>query len=125
MKHLETTGNRLDIAERAKLALSSPAVRFATFPLALVIIVIVGILAYVTEVGTTSSQEWVIHTYQVRSELNDLQLELARVHASESAYLLAHEDAQLALTQQQEELIPRTLSTLRGLTWDNSSEQKR
>lgn len=119
------SGKQLDVAGSKKFAFSSPAMRFASFFLALVIIVVVGILAYVTDIGTTSSQEWVIHTYQVRSELNDLQLELARVHASESAYLLAHEDAQLALTHQQEELIPKTLSTLRGITWDNSSQQKR
>src|ERR1700756_833996 len=107
------SGKQLDATGSKKFAFSSPAMRFASFFLALVIIVVVGILAYITEIGTTSSQEWVIHTYQVRSELNDLQLELARVHASESAYLLAHEEAQLALTQQQEQLIPKTLSTLR------------
>jgi signal transduction histidine kinase len=115
--------DRLDGAVRKKF--SSPAVRFASFLLALVIIVMVGILAYVTEIGTMSSQEWVVHTYRVRSELNDLQLELTRVHASESAYLLTREYEQLVRTQQQEELVPKTVATLRGLTWDNSSQQKR
>ena len=112
-------------AGRKKFTFSSPAARLASFFFALVIIVVVGILAYVTELGTMSSQEWVVHTYQVRSELNDLQLELTRVHASESAYLLAHEDDQLTQTKLQEELVFKTLSTLRGLTWDSSSQQKR
>lgn len=119
------SGNQHDVAVGRKFAFSSPAARFATFFVALVIIVVVGILAYVTEVSTTSSQEWVVHTYQVRSELNDLQLEFTRVHASESAFLLAHDDEQLTETQQEIALVPKTLSTLRGLTWDNSSQQKR
>jgi signal transduction histidine kinase len=117
--------DQLHIAGDKKFTLSSPAVRLASFFLALLIIVVVGILAYVTEIGTMTSQEWVVHTYQVRSELNDLQLELARTHASESAYLLAHEDDQFTRTKQEEELVTKTLSTLRGLTWDNSSQQKR
>src|ERR1700752_1864916 len=112
-------------AGRKKFTFSSPAARLASFFFALVIIVVVGILAYVTELGTMSSQEGVVHTYQVRSELNDLQLELTRVHASESAYLLAHEGDQLTQTKLQEELVFKTLSTLRGLTWDSSSQQKR
>lgn len=119
------SGDQDSAAGGRKFTFSSPAVRFATFFVALVIIVVVGILAYVTEVGTTSSQEWVVHTYQVGSELNDLQLELTRVHASESAFLLAHDDAQFTETRQEIALIPKTLSTLRGLTWDNSSQQKR
>ena len=118
------SGNQRDAGVGRKFAFS-PAARFATFFVALVIIVVVGILAYVTEVSTTSSQEWVVHTYQVRSELNDLQLELTRVHASESAFLLTHDDEQLTETQQEIALVPKTLSTLRGLTWDNSSQQKR
>jgi CHASE3 domain sensor protein len=77
---------REDIAKHKTFSFSSPSVRFATIFLALLIIVVVGILAYVTEIGTMSSQEWVVHTYQVRSELNDLQMELTRIHASESAY---------------------------------------
>jgi hypothetical protein len=38
---------------------------------------------------------------------------------------MAHEDDQLAQTRAEAQLIPTTLSTLRGLTWDNSSQQKR
>jgi signal transduction histidine kinase len=108
------SGNQHDAAGGKKFAFSSPAARFATF-----------FVALVTEVSTTSSQEWVVHTYQVRSELNDLQSELTRVHASESAYLLAHDNEQLAQTHQEIDLVPKTLSTLRGLTWDNPSQQKR
>lgn len=125
MNSFLTSGRQFGAIGYKKLTFPSPAARVASFVLALVIVVVVGILAYVTASGTTNGQEWVIHTYQVRSELNDLQLEITRVHAAESAFLLAHEDDQLAEAHLQMELLPKTLSTLRGLTWDSSSQQKR
>ena len=39
-------------------------------------ILALGAVAYFTERGIVLSRDWVIHRYQVRSQLNDLQLEV-------------------------------------------------
>lgn len=79
----------------------SQALRFASFALALLAIIALGAVAYFTERGIVVTN-WVIHTYQVRSQLNDLQLEITRVHADEANSA----DARSART-----------SAIPGLTW--------
>ena len=63
---------------------SSTRLRIASFALVLLTINTLGAMAYFTERGIVVSRDWVIHTYQVRSQLNDLQLEISRDHANET-----------------------------------------
>ena len=48
-------------------------------------ILALGAVAYFTERGIVLSRDWVIHTYQVRSQLNDLQLEVMHAEPSRSS----------------------------------------
>ena len=51
---------------------SSTIIRFASLVLVCVAIVALGAVAYFTERGIVVGRDWVIHTYQVRSQLSDL-----------------------------------------------------
>jgi CHASE3 domain sensor protein len=64
-----------------KPASSSTRIRFASLALVFITILALGAVAYFTERGIAVNRDWVIHTYQVRSQLNDLQLEVMRAGA--------------------------------------------
>jgi hypothetical protein len=65
----------------------SPRIRFASLLLVFIAILALRAVAYFTERGIVVYRDWVIHTYQVRSQLNDLQLEVMRAWANEAPIL--------------------------------------
>ena len=67
---------------------SSTTIRFASLVLVFLTIIALGAVAYFTERESCRSRDWVIHTYQVRSQLNDLQLEVMRARPDETSSLL-------------------------------------
>jgi signal transduction histidine kinase len=100
-------------------------IRFASLVLVVVAIIALGAVAYFTERGIVLRRDWVIHTYQVRSQLSDLQLEIMRAHANETAYLLAPQPGDKPDSQKQAELARQTVDTLGKLTRDNPRQQQR
>src|SRR5579863_10728080 len=67
---------------------SATAIRFASLLLVFITIIALAAVAYFTERGIVVSRDWVIHTYQVRSQLNDLELEIMRAEDGETSNLL-------------------------------------
>jgi signal transduction histidine kinase len=111
---------------RPRRPLFSPNnIRFASLVLVVATIISLGAVAYFTERGIVLRRDWVIHTYQVRSELNDLQLEIMRAHADETANLLTPEQGEQLYSQKQAELARHTTDILRKLTGDNPRQQER
>ena len=106
------------------LSSSSTTIRLVSFVLVVLTILALAAVAYFTERGIAVSRDWVIHTYQVRSQLNDLQVELLRAEASESRYLLLREDQQLPHSREQATLATQTVGELRRLTRDNPRQQQ-
>jgi signal transduction histidine kinase len=104
---------------------SSTTLRFA--PLALVFITIIALAAVAcfTERGIVVNRDWVIHTYQVRSQLNDLQLEVLRAKEDETDSLLMSGVEQGLQVREQFDLANRTVDQLRELTRDNTRQQER
>jgi signal transduction histidine kinase len=103
----------------------STTLRFA--PLALVFITIIALaaVAYFTERGIVVNRDWVIHTYQVRSQLNDLQLEVLRAEEDETNSLLMSGAEQGPQVREHFDLANRTVDQLRELTRDNTRQQER
>src|ERR1035438_1124750 len=66
---------------------SRPPVRLASLVSALVIILVTGGLALFTEAGVGDSRNWVVHSYEVRRQLDALQLNLAKAGANAMSYL--------------------------------------
>jgi signal transduction histidine kinase len=104
---------------------SSTTLRLTSLLLIFLTILALAAVAYFTERGIVRSRDGVVHTYQVRSQLNDLQLEVTRAESDETRYLLAGEKAELPRFRQESELALQTVEALGRLTKDNVHEQER
>jgi len=104
---------------------SSTTLRFASLALVFITISALGAVAYFTERGIVVNRDWVIHTYQVRSQLNDLQLDVLRAEEDETNSLLMSGVGQVPQAREQFDLAKRTVDQLRGLTRDNARQQER
>jgi signal transduction histidine kinase len=104
---------------------SSTTIRFASLVVVCLAILALGAVAYFTERGIVVSRDWVIHTYQVRSQLNDLQLEVMRAESSETNSLGTMEKTAFPQAREQFGLARQTVGSLRTLTGDNLRQQKR
>jgi signal transduction histidine kinase len=102
---------------------SSTRIRFVSLLLVFLTIIALGFVAYFTERGIAVSRDWVIHTYQVRSRLNDLQVEVMRAEAEATTSLLTHDTT--AQSGEQSDLARQTVDELRRLTRDNPRQQER
>lgn len=101
----------------------SRAIRFASLILVVVTIAALAALAYFTERGIVASRDLVIHTYQVRTQLNDLQLQLIRLEKANPARLSA--GLRPVQSRPPAEKARQTFSALRKSTADNPSQQTR
>ena len=116
---------KLDSARPRTRTFSSNTIRWGSLILVVITIIALGAVAYFTERGIVFRRDWVIHTYQVRSHLNDLQLEIMRAHAEETAYLLTPDKEAHPRSREQADLARQTVSSLRVLTRDNPRQQER
>jgi signal transduction histidine kinase len=91
----------------------------------LVIVVIIAVAAYLTQQGVRNSTAWVLHTYDVRSELQNLQTRLAEIRGTALAYSLSGDESQLRLFSQHSLYISAASDHLRKLTADNTGQQQR
>src|SRR6266702_2063216 len=105
--------------------LSSKTFRLASLVLVVTTIVALGAVAYFTERGIVASRDSVIHTYQVRIQLKDLQLELMRAWADETAYFLLQRRNEFSQSERNEEMSRQTVAVLHRLTQDNPRQQAR
>jgi signal transduction histidine kinase len=106
-------------------ASSSTRIRFASLILVFITILALGAVAYFTERGIVVSRDWVIHTYQVRSQLNDLQLEAMRAWDDGAPILLTPGIKRFTRSRQPFELARQTVEELGRLTRDNPRQQER
>src|SRR5450755_3283860 len=63
--------------------------------LGLIVLCAIGIFGYVTQSGIKSSRAWVLHTYDVRSELQNLETQLAEARANALGYASSGDENQL------------------------------
>ena len=89
------------------------------------IIAIIAVAAYLTQRGVSNSTNWVLHTYDVRSELQNLQSQLAEIRASALAYGDSGDEFQLQLFRQHSQYISNASEDLRKLTAANPRQQQR
>lgn len=100
----------------------SRAIRFASLILVVVTIAALGGLAFFTERGIVASRDLVIHTYQVRTELNDLQLQLMQLDERGRP---SKPSAGGAQSRAAAEKARHTFDALRKSTADNPAQQAR
>jgi signal transduction histidine kinase len=88
------------------------------------IITVIAVAAYVTQRGVSNSTNWVLHSYDVRSELQNFRTQLAEIRGSALAYGMSGDESQLQLFRQHSH-ISSALDDLRKLTADNAHQQQR
>jgi signal transduction histidine kinase len=120
-------GHNVALAANEKSPSPGPvrAVSLTPVFLGFLIIVVIAVAAYLTQHGVSNSTNWVLHTYDVRSQLQNLQTQLAEVRASALAYSGSGDESQLQLFRQRSEYISDAAEHLRKLTADNSQQQQR
>jgi signal transduction histidine kinase len=91
----------------------------------LVVITVIAVAAYLTQRGVSNSTNWVLHTYDVRSEVQNLQTQLAEIRGSALAFTDSGDDTQLQLFRQHSQYISDAAEHLRKLTADNARQQER
>jgi signal transduction histidine kinase len=89
------------------------------------IIAVIAVAAYLTQRGVSNSTNWILHTYDVRSELQNLQTQLAEIRGSALAYSMSGDESQLQLFRQHSQYVSSALDDLRKLTADNAGQQQR
>ena len=122
----ESEMEKLSSDERKKGASApSRAIRFASLILVVVTIAALGAVAFFTERGIVASRDSVIHTHQVRTQLNDLQLQLMRLEEQVKPSRSGEPGSGIRQPQQAAGKARQTFGALRKLTGDNLSQQIR
>jgi signal transduction histidine kinase len=91
----------------------------------LIMIAAIGIFAYVTQVGISNSRNWVLHSYQVGSQLQTLQTQFAGIRANALAYAESGDTGQLRDFRARIAATSSLIENLRKLTTDNPRQQYR
>jgi signal transduction histidine kinase len=93
--------------------------------LGVIVIAVVAVFAFITQSGVANSRAWVLHTYEVRSELQSLDTQLAEARANALAYVASGDANQLKDFRAHAANIDGVLKNLRLLTADNERQQDR
>ena len=103
-----------------------PATRFRKlFPyIGTGLVVVIAAAGYATIRGMATSRDWLGHTYQVKSELSDLQLNRARLHEYE-VQSGAAPGGEREVLRSAADAIRQSLGRLKELTADDAAEQER
>ena len=109
----------------ARIGLTNPATRFRKiFPyMGTALVVIIAVAGYATIRGMATSRDWLGHTYEVKSELANLELNRAVLH--EAAQTTAPSEEAAGRVRSAAEAMRNSLARLKQLTQDNPAEQER
>jgi signal transduction histidine kinase/Skp family chaperone for outer membrane proteins len=112
-------------APQTRIELTNPATRFRKlFPyVGTALVVIIAAAGYATMKGMATSRDWLGHTYQVKSELADVELNRALLHEYQTEALPSAEKQ--AGLQSAAEALRQSLQRLKEATQDNAAEQER
>jgi signal transduction histidine kinase len=88
-------------------------------------VAVIAVAAFLTQRGVSNSTNWVLHTYDVRSELQNLQTQLAEIRASALAYSGSRDETERQLFSRHSDYIATACERLRKLTADNARQQER
>jgi signal transduction histidine kinase len=105
--------------------LTRPPVRPLSLIAGVLLVMGIGILTFHTEAGVDHSRKWVVHTYDVRTDLQNLEMAITQARAARSTYLLTADPEQFAQLQHQLQNVPQLLGQLRISTADNPHQQAR
>jgi signal transduction histidine kinase len=95
----------------------------AAFASALLLLLLSGLATYFATTRLLLSEDWVIHTHEVRGTLGDIDSAVLRAGRARSGYVVSGNDDYLSQFEAAVFEIPLSLQHLRQLTQDNSKQQ--
>jgi signal transduction histidine kinase len=112
-------------AAPVRLGLINPATRFRKLLpyVGTALVVVIAGAGYATIRGMETSRDWLGHTYEVKSELANLELNRTVLH--EAAETAASSEEAAKRVSSAAEAMRQSLSRLKQLTQDNSAQQER
>jgi signal transduction histidine kinase len=115
------------LAANEKVPQSHPVRPVSLIPLffGFFIIAVIALAAYLTQRGVSDSAAWVLHTYDVRSELQNLRTQLAEIRGNAMVHSVSGDESQLQLFRQHSQYVSDATEHLRKLTADNAGQQQR
>ena len=96
-----------------------------SFALALLVLGIIGVLAFTSLRKMIDANHWVVHTYQVIEKLEDVVKLLDDAETSQRGYVITGEPRYLEPYQSSRAVIGQRLQEVRFLTRDNPRQQQR
>ncbi|MGA7293723.1 MAG: CHASE3 domain-containing protein [Terriglobales bacterium] len=102
--------------------MSSQTKAQVAFASAVVLLFLTGLAGYFTITRLLQSEKWVIHTYQVRNALGDIDWAMLRAGRARTGYVLSDNPDFLPQFEAAALDLPRDLQHLRELTQDNPKE---
>jgi signal transduction histidine kinase len=96
----------------------------AAFASALMLLFLSGLATYFATTRLLESEEWVIHTHEVRGTLGDIDSAVLRAGRARSGYVTSGNDEFLSQFEAAVAELPLSLQHLRQLTRDNPRQQK-
>jgi len=85
----------------------------------------VGVISYRTISGLVDTSDWVEHSHQVLSRLDDLQLQVNQAETEQQDYLITGNESYLEQYQTRVAIANFAIKQLRELTRDNPAQQQR
>src|SRR5713101_7632900 len=95
------------------------------FGLALVILIAIGAVSYTSTVKFIDSAGWVAHTYEVLDNLGGFLAAMTDAETGQRGYLITGQDPYLEPYRVAAAAVEQRLKTLRSLTADNATQQRR
>jgi signal transduction histidine kinase len=118
--NLALAANETAVPDKSARAVSRIPAFFGFF-----FVAVIAVAAFLTQRGVSNSTNWVVHTYDVRSELQNLRTQLAEIRASALAYGGSGDETERQLFSQHSDYIAKAYEHLRKLTADNARQQER
>ncbi len=106
-----------------KLSLTAKGVLVVAIPVCALLVAMS--VFYLSEREANQAQQWVEHTFEVRSEIREAMLLLANAEIGLRGYLLTGSPSDLELYRTSREALPRPIDALRRLLSDNPSQLAR
>jgi methyl-accepting chemotaxis protein len=95
------------------------------FAVPLVALVAVGVIAHRNTSALLETADWVKHTYQLRREIRDVELQAAHMETGGRGYLLTGDEAYLEPFRSAAAAVESDLKQVADLVVDNPAQQKR
>src|ERR1700722_18783721 len=97
----------------------------AGYVVALLVMGVIGIVAYRATSELVDSADWVTHTHQVKETVSEILFTLTDADTGQRGYLLTGEERYLAPYQAAVKLIDQQVQHFQELTSDNPNQQRR